>query len=463
MKDIYKWWVLPIMTVFLVSCKITQKYQRPDMQVNGLYRDRLDTDTSSIGVMPWDTFFTDSLLRQLIIKGIDQNLDLKKGIERIRASRAAFIQSKAAFLPDVAGSAGVSRSRLSYPKGFGIITSTTQYDVGINASWEADIWNKLGSAKRTAFAQLLKEEAARKVVQTQIVADIAGNYYLLLALDQQLDVLEKTVLNRKEDARAMKVLRESNVVNGAAVVQSEANQYAAEVEVPKLKRQIRAAENAINVLLADPPGIVRRSSLAEQQINTASLQIGVPAMLLKNRPDVQQAEYAFRAAFENTNIARTYFYPSFNITGAIGFSSYSFKEWFSAAGFFANIAAGLAQPILNKGQNKARLEIARSRQQESLLNYQQSLIIAGQEVSDALYDYHTAADQQIIRYKQLKALEKSVDFTKKLLRYSTTTNYTDVLTSEQNLLSAQLDNINDRLSEWRALINLYRALGGGWQ
>lgn len=461
MKIRYKWW-LPLIVIVLASCQITRTYQRPELNVGGLYRDSTSTDTTTIAAIPWRSFFADTLLRQLIARGLGQNIDLRTAVQRIMAARASYKQSKAAFLPEIAANAGIKQSRLSFPQGFGIIQSSTQYDLGASAGWEADIWGKLSSAKRSALAQLLQSEAARRAVQTQLIADIAGNYYLLLALDGQLRVIEKTAQNRQEDAKTMKMLKDANVVNGAAVVQSEANQYAAEVAVPQLKRQIREVENRLNVLLANPPGPVQRSTLTTQQLQT-DIRTGIPAQLLQYRPDVQQAEYAFRAAFENTNVARAYFYPSVNITGAAGFSSYSFSEWFSSTGFFANIALGLTQPILNKGINKARLAVANAQQQEALYAFQQSLLIAGQEVSDALYAYHTAAEQQSIRVKQLQSLERSVDFTRKLLRYSTTTNYTDVLTSEQYLLTAQLDDINDKLLQWQAVISLYRALGGGWQ
>jgi NodT family efflux transporter outer membrane factor (OMF) lipoprotein len=332
--------------------------------------------------------------------------------------------------------------------------------MGLRATWEADIWGKLKSAKRGALATLLQSEAARRAVQTQLIADISGRYFTLLALDQQLQVLEQTVNNRKTDVRTMKALKAANVVTGAAEVQSEASQYAAEVAIPRLQKQIRETENSLNVLLARPSSAVRRSSLNEQRLLT-DLKTGIPVQLLQNRPDVKQAEYAFMAAFEATNVARKLFYPSITLTANGGFTSFSLKDWLTPDGLFGNIAAGIAQPIFNKGANKARLATAQAAQQEAALNFQQSLLKAGEEVSNALFAYQTAERQQEIRVKQLAALEKSVDFTKKLLRYSSATNYTDVLTSEQNLLAAQMEDIDDKLQQWQAVIALYRSLGGG--
>ena len=259
----------------------------------------------------------------------------------------------------------------------------------------------------------------------------------------------------------MKELKKGAVVNGAAVVQSEANRYAAEVSIPDIKRSIRETENALDILLSRPPGAITRSTLTDQKV-TAELQTGIPTQLLTNRPDVQQSEYAFRAAFENTNLARTYFYPSFTITASGGLSSLTLKDFFTKSIFY-NAAAGLTQPIFNQGINKARLRTAQAQQQEALNSFQKTLLVAGQEVSNALYAHETAVEKQDSRSKQIIALQKSVDYTQELLRYSSATNYTDVLTSEQNLLAAQLSGVSDKLQELQAIVNLYRALGGGWR
>lgn len=453
---------LVILLTVLASCQVSKKYERPEINTRSLYRDQQNIDTTTLATMPWQKLFNDPVLIELITEGLQQNLDLKIAVEHINAARASFKQSKAAFLPDLNGNVGITQSKLAFPQGFGIISSSTQYDVGLTASWEADIWGKLRSSKRSALAGLLQTEEARKAVQTQLISEIANNYFMLLALDEQLMVLEKTVVNRKTDVSTMKSLKAANIVTGAAEVQSEANQYAAEVAMPRLKRQIRETENAMNVLLSRQAGSINRKSLGSQQL-LLDLNVGIPAQLLQNRPDVRQAEYAFMKAFETTNVARQLFYPSLNITASSGFTSFSFKDWITPSGLFANIAGGIAQPIFNKGANKARLATAKAVQQESAYLFQKSLLKAGEEVSNALFSYQTAIEQQSIRTKQLQSLQKSVDFTKKLLRYSSATNYTDVLTSEQNLLSAELDNIGDKLQQWQAVISLYRALGGGWQ
>ena len=283
----------------------------------------------------------------------------------------------------------------------------------------------------------------------------------MLALDKELDITTQTLQNRIKDVETMKTLKEAAVVNGAAVVQSEANRYAAEVAIPDIKRSIRETENALDVLLGRAPGPINRGKLDDQKPIT-DLQTGVSSQLLKNRPDVQQAEYGFRSAFENTNVAHAYFYPSFTITASGGFSNLTLKDFFVNSIFY-NIAAGLTQPIFNQGINKARLKTAQAQQKEAMYNYQKTVLTAGSEVSNALYAYQSAKEKDDARSKQIAALVKAVDYTQQLLRYSSATNYTDVLTSEQSLLAAQLSGVNDRLQQLQAIVNLYRALGGGWR
>jgi len=458
--------LLLVLIGLFLSCKITKTYEHPGVNTINLYRDQATTDTATIASIPWQTLFADTVLKSLINEGLHQNLNLKIAVQKIYEAQAALKLSKQAFLPGVSGNASVANSKaslasLDYPPGIVVNSVTTTYLLGLSASWEADIWGQLNSAKKVAFANLLQTDAAKRAIQTQLIADIANNYYSLLALDQELEITNTAVQYRIKDVETMKALKEGDVVTGAAVVQSEANRYSAEVAIPDIKRSIRETENALDLLLGRPPGPVNRVKLEDEQPIT-NLLVGIPAQLLKNRPDVQQSEYNFRSAFENTNLALTYFYPAFTITASGGFSNLTLKDFFVNSVFY-NIAAGLTQPIFNQGINKARLKTAQAQQLEALYNFQQTVLTAGQEVSNALYAYQTALEKDGSRTKQIAALVKAVDYTQELLRYSSASNYTDVLTSEQSLLAAQLDGVNDRLQQLQATVNLYRALGGGWR
>lgn len=467
MKLIYKSSVVIIsFTVLALSACVSKKYERPAVKSDNLYRDVTTTDTATIADLPWKPLFADVELQGLIEQGLAENLDLKQAIERIKIAEATLRQSRAAFLPTLQAEVSVadnkqSRAALNFPPGININLETQTYRAQLSTSWEADIWGKLSSAKRSALASLLQSDAAKRAVQTQLIANIANTYYSLLALDKQLEITLKTVEIRRNNVESMKALKEAARVTGAAVVQSEANLYAAEVSLPDLKRSIRETENALNVLLARGAGGITRSKLDKQNAYS-NLKTGVSSQLLQNRPDVQGAELALRAAFENVNVAKTFFYPALTLTAGGGLSTLDMQNFFSQSIFY-NLVGGLAQPILARGQNKARLKTAEANQQIAFLAFQQTLLTGGQEVSNALYAYETAVQKEQTRLKQIASLTKAVDFTQELLRFSSATNYTDVLTSEQSLLAAELSGVSDQLQKLQAVVNLYRALGGGWK
>lgn len=451
-------WFMMMIVMILVSCKVIEKYKRPEGIVdNSLYRDVKTADTTTIANIPWKLIFNDTLLQGLIQEGIDNNLDLKIALARIKQSQANLQQNNALFYPALIGHADGSDQKLPNSR-----AGSVSYQLYGSTSWEADIWGKLKSSKRVALAALLQSYAYERAVQTQLVSDIASNYYTLLALDAQLAVTQKTVTNRTLDVEVMKQLKESDVVTGAAVVQSEANLYSAEVTIPDLRQNIRVVENAMCILIGRNPGSVSRDSLNNQQILNG-LQTGVPAQLLANRPDVQEAEYQLRYNFELTNVAKTYFYPSLTITAEGGLADENIFQLFNTPFVFGNIVGGLVQPVFNQGLNKQRLKIAQAKQEEYIATFKKTILNAGQEVSNALYDYQAATDKMKIRLQQISFLQKSVEFTKELLKYSANTNYTDVLTSEQSLLAARLNSVSDKLQQLQANVALYRSLGGGWK
>ncbi|PXY42204.1 hypothetical protein DMB65_02940 [Flavobacterium cheongpyeongense] len=461
-----KYILLVLTAVLLSACSVTKKYERPTtLKTDQLYRDQVSADSTTIANMPWQSVFKDEKLNTLIQKGLGNNLNLKNAIENIIQAQASLRQSKLAYYPTLSLDASTTHSKQSEASlnlgGASINTLTTTYKLGLSTSWEADIWGKLSSSKRAALASYLATDAAKQAVQTQLISDIANNYFLLLSFDKQLKITEETLESRVKNVETIKALKEGAIVNGASVVQSQANMYAAQVLIPDLKRNIRETENVLNILLGQAPGPIERGTLDEQVV-PENLSVGLPSQLLQNRPDVRQAEFNFRSAFETTNLAKTYFYPSLTLTASAGFSNLELKDFFTNSIFYS-IVGGLTQPLFNQGKNKARLTTAQSQQLQAMNNFQQSLLVAGQEVSNALYSYQMAVEKEDSRAQQIAALEKSVDFTQQLLEYSSATNYTDVLTSQQNLLSAQMSGIDDNLQKLQAVVDLYRALGGGWK
>jgi len=448
---------LLLSTLVLAACKVIKPYRRPDnVAGNGLYRDTTITDTTSIANIPWRQFFADSLLQNLIEEGMRNNLDIGIAVARIHEAEANFRQSKEAFYPSLLANADGSLQ-----KNPGVPSSQT-YEAYLSSSWQVDIWGKLRSTKKAELAALLQSDAYRRDVQTQLVASIATDYYALQAYDEQLRITLATVENRREDVTTTQALKDADVLTGAAVMQSQAGLYSVEVTIPDIRQNIRQTEDAICVMLGRNPGPIARDSLYDTPVNT-DLRMGLPVQLLANRPDVQEAEFQLRNAAELTNVARTYFYPALTITGEGGLSSNTLAQFFNASALFGNIIGGLTQPIFQNGLNRQRLEVAKGQQQEYLLTFEKTILTAGQEVSDALFNYQTATDKTTTRAKEIHFLQKSVDYTKELMRADAKANYTDVLTSEQNLLAAQLEGVDDRLQQLQAVATLYTSLGGGWR
>ncbi|GAA0561990.1 TolC family protein [Chitinophaga japonensis] len=456
--------------LLVYSCGITRKYERPaDVQANNkLYRGTNSTDTATIADIPWRQLFTDPALQRLIETGLSNNYDLKTAVARMQSAAADVQQSKLAFLPTLSATAEVTHSKPSAAqvKSNGVnvtsIPTNNIYALTGSTSWEIDVWGKLRSNKRAYVAAFMKSEAYRRAVQTQLIASIATDYYQLLAYDKQIQIVEATIANRRKDVDIVKTLKASAVVTGADVVNSEATLHSAELQLPDLKQSRRELENTLSALLALPADSIARTTFDQQQIDS-SLQTGLPAQLLANRPDVQEAEYAFRNAFELTNVARTYFYPTLSISGSAGWATANTLKGFFDGTFYGSLIGGLTQPIFNQGLNKQRLTKAQATQQEAYYSFQNTLLTAGQEVSNALYAYDMAKEKQEMRGAQIASLQKATDFTKELLKYSSSTNYTDVLTAEQNLLSAELNSVSDKLQQLKAVVSLYKALGGGWK
>jgi len=453
--------VFMVSIIVVSSCKVTKGYQAPDIQYTDSFRGGGIGDTTTMATLRWREIFTDTMLQRLIEKGISQNLDLQMAYSRIRQAQSYYEQSRAAFLPDADANAAVARTRLSKVQGFGVVSNFTEYQLGISAAWEADIWGRLSSTKRASLASLLRTEAAARAIQSAIVSDIASLYYTLLALDQQLIITRQTVRNWDTTVTTMRSLLDAARVTEAAVVQSEAQRYVAEVTIPDLSQQIRKTENALSILMGSPPFAIPRSRLADESA-VAVLNTGIPAQLLANRPDVKQAEQAYRYAFELTNVARTAFYPSLTITGSAGFSNSSLSGFFGASSFGYSIAGGLLQPIFHQRLNKTNLEVAKEQQRVAWLGFQNTLLVAGQEVSDALSLHVAARNKMLVRGNELAALQKSVDYTQKLLQNGFA-NYTEVITARQSLLAAELGTVDDKLQELQAIVSLYTALGGGWR
>lgn len=440
------------------SCKIMKLGKFPEIKAeNKLYRDLNVSDSTSISSVPWHKLFTDTCLQSIIEKALINNPDIKVAVARVKKAEAAFRQSHAQAFPSL--SADINATRQSAVAGIGV---PEYYQVFGSTSWEADIWGKYRSAKRASLASLMASEAFKRAVMTDLIASVATNYFNLLALDAQLKITRETLEKRVSNAETMKALRDNDVITSADLVLSEANRYATEIIIPDLEQRIYETENTLSLLMGQEPGPITRTSLEKQNM-AEDLRTGVPAQLLANRPDVLQAEYRLRYFYETAKSARTYFYPSLNISAQSGLTQTSLDALFNKPVFFWTIFGGLVQPIFNNGLNRQRLVSATADFEESQATFRKTLLNAGSEVVNAMHSYQTATSKISIREKQIGYLEQAVDYTTELLKYTSNTSYIDVLTSEVNLLSAQLSGVNDKLDQLQSIVSLYQSLGGGWR
>lgn len=454
--------LLTTVTALLSSCGIYNKYQ-PEITVpDNLYGEEIAVggDTASLGNVEWRELFTDPQLQALIERGLQNNTDFQSAQLRVEEAGATLLSARLAFLPSFALSPQGTVSSFDKSK------ATQTYTLPVTAGWELDIFGRLRNAKQQAKALYAQSKDYQQAVRTQLISGIANTYYTLLMLDEQLLISEQTAEAWKETVETTRALMDAGLANEAATSQMEATYYSIQTSVLDLKKQINQVENSMSLLLAETPHAIPRTSLvgADTWVRPygmpEELAIGIPVQMLANRPDVRSAERSLEAAFYGTNQARSAFYPSIVLSGSAGWTNTAGSMIINPAKFLASAVGSLTQPLFNKGQTVAQYRIAKARQEEASLAFQQTLLNAGSEVNDALMAYQTSREKTILFDKQIGSLQKALESTSLLMEHGTTT-YLEVLTARQTLLSAQLSQTANRFAEIQSAINLYQALGGG--
>ncbi len=446
--------ILIIITALLSSCGIYTKYQPIETIPNNLYGEEVAIgDTTNFGNINWRELFTDQQLQALIEQGLQNNTDLRSAQLQIEEAEAALMSSKLSFLPSFAFSPQGSISSFDGEK------ATKTYTLPITASWELDIFGHLHNAKQQAKALYTQSKDYQQAVHTRLIAEIANIYYTLLMLDEQLDISQQTEETWKETVTSTRALMNAGLSNEVAASQMEAAYYNVQTSILDLKEQINQVENSLALLLAETPHHYERGKFATQRF-PKDITVGVPIQMLSNRPDVRAAEHLLKQAFYATNQARAAFYPSIELSGNAGWTNSTGNMIVNPGKFLASAVGSLIQPLFNKGQIVAEYRIAKAQQEEASLSFQQVLLNAGSEVNDALVSCQTSEAKTLLFEKQIQSLEKALEYTSLLMEYNTT-NYLEVLTARQSLLSAQLLQTTNRFNEIQSIINLYQALGGG--
>ena len=447
-------------TLLLGSCGLYNKYERPDVNTTGLVRDvnsLTDTlavsDTTSFGNLPWRSVFTDPQLQALIETGLNNNFDLLNAALNVKMVEAQLTVAKLAFVPSFSFT---PQGTLSSWDGH---TPSKIYSLPVNASWSIDLFGNLLSQKRSAQMALLATKDYQLVVKTNIVAGIANMYYTLLMLDRQLEIVTDMEGLVKETWDMMALQKNLGRARSTSVQSAEANYYAIQAQAADLRRQIRETENSLSLLLGQPAQTIARGKLDNQSLPT-EFSTGIALQMLNNRPDVHYAEMSLAQCFYNTQTARSRFYPSITISGSGAYTNNSGAGLVNPGKLLLSAVGSLVQPIFQNGQIVAGLKVAKAQQEQAFNTWQNAILKAGSEVSNALVLYNSSDEKSKLEEKQVAVLKQNVEDTKQLYK-SSGSNYLEVITAETSLLNAELSKTADDFYKMQAVVSLYTALGGG--
>lgn len=459
--------IIGLSLLFMSSCSVGKTYSRPVLDLPESYKDQQLSVTADTILLPWKTFFKDPLLIQLIEKALDKNNDISIAIMNMEQLELSYKQAKLDLLPVINLDAGASRnwfSKNSLNSSLGDQTGrsyTDDYTATLKLTWEADIWGKTKKQKESARANYLAQRENLAALKTRIIVQTAQAYYNLLALDEQIKIAKRNVILSDSTLKAINLQYHSGQVNSLAVGQAEAQLKTAELLVPLSLQEIAVQENALNILCGNYPDNIKRAESLQYAIPQESFPVGIPAMLLSRRPDVKAAEYAVIAANAQTGLAKATMYPSLSLSPSIGTNSYEFKQWFDLpSSLVKNLGANLTAPIFQKKALKTAYEIAKIEQEKSAIQFKQSVLTAVSEVSDA-YARSKHADDRISLAEQKKASLEKATKDALLLYKSGMVTYLEVIVAQNNALQNDLELVTIQKDKLYAIIDLYRALGGG--
>ena len=447
--------------VMFTGCKsLYGKYERPDVNTQGLYRDPVSltdtlavSDTTSFGNMPWRSVFTDPQLQSLIQTALDNNVNMLNAALNVKMVEEALKVARLAFLPSVAFTPQGTIAK------FDDNPVTKSYQLPLSASWNVDLFGNLLNAKRSAQMQLLATQDYQTVVKTNLISGVANLYYTLLMLDRQIEIVGEMEGLTKETWEKMQVMKDTRIGYRSTAVQSaEAAYYSVQAQRIDLQRQVREVENSLSLLLGQPAQTIQRGTFEGQSL-PQDLATGVGIQLLNNRADVHAAELTLAQCFYDVNQARSRFYPQITITGTGAFTNQNGlvnpgKMLWSAVG-------SLVQPIFQHGQIVAGLKVAKMQYEQAYNTWQNTILQAGNEVSNALVQYNSAAEKAEFDAKRVEVLKKNVEDPRTMMSQSANTSYLEVITAQSNLLNAEISQVTDDFNKMQAVVNLYQALGGG--
>ncbi len=452
----------------LAACsakRVGPDYSRPRVKPPEVFR--ADTEVlqpaslRSLADHKWWEVFQDEQLQHLIRTALEQNYDIRIAARKIIQARAELGITRADQMPTLAVGAFATNQRIPSSGPIPAIeTSPTEVNAGL--SWEADFWGKYSRGTEAARAELLASEWARQAVITTVIADVATAYFQLRELDLELEIAERTVKSRQASLELVKLQEQFGTSSRLDVRQAEQLVYTASAQIPNLQRRIEQQENAICILLAENPDAVRRGLKLTEQPRAPEVPAGLPSSLLERRPDIRYAEHQLIAANARIGVAKAAYFPQLTLTGGSGFRTTALSSLLSGPAGLWSLVGAAVQPIFTGGRLRSGVQLTEAQQQEAVLVYQQSVQQAFREVSDALVARKKNRDFRFEQERLVQSAEEAAQLSD--LRYRRgVTSYLEVLDSETRYFEAELGLAQARLDELLALVQLYKALGGGWE
>jgi len=452
--------------LLMSSCGLYNKYERPDnVQTQGLIRDIVsdgDTlavapeDTASFGNLPWRSVFTDPQLQALIEQGLQKNANLQNAVLSVQMYETMLKAAKLAFLPAVQIGSTTPTGSISTLYTDPSVT-TKSYSIPVSASWTLDLFGNILSQKRSTQMQLLGMKDYQMAVRAQVVSGIANAYYTLLMLDEQLAIVTSMGQMAKDTWEMMQLQYKLGRVRSTSVQSAEAAYLSTQTQANDFRRQIRSTENALCLLIGQAGQQISRSSLAAQSLPT-EFSTGVGVALLQNRPDVHNAEMKLASCFHDVQTARSKFYPSITIGASAAFTNNN--GVLNPGKWLTTLFGSLTQPIFQRGALIANLKVSKLQYEQAFNTWQNSILQAGNEVSNALVNYNGYDANSKLEAQRIEILSKNVDDTQALYQ-SSGSSYLEVLTAQTQLLSARLNKVTNDFNKMQAVVSLYTALGGG--
>lgn len=467
--------LLFILTIILHSCVPTKKVRSAKKTMPNQF-EKIQKDTLNSASISWKEFFADEKLNALIDSALANNQELNIMLQQIEVAKNEIQVRKGEYLPFISYKAGAELEKASKFTRNGAVEENLpiheeeafpdplpNYTIGLNVSWEIDIWKKLRNSKKMAVMEYLSSVEGKNFMITNLVAEIAETYYELIALDNQLRIIDQNLEIQQNALHIVKMQKQAARATELAVQRFEAELSKNKSERFEVKQKIVEIENRLNFLIGSQPSSIVRNSDTFMELQMDSISTGVPSELLINRPDIRRAEYELEAAKLNVKVARANFYPSFGIKAGIGLSAFNSKYLTSTPGaLLYNLAGDLVGPLINRNAIKAAYNNANSRQLQTVYEYEKTILNAYIEVVNELSNIENLQKSFENKNDQVISLTRSIEISNKLFQ-SARADYMEVLLTQRDALEAKVSLVQTKKEQLAAKINLYRALGGGWR